>query len=124
MTFPQPYNTIGYPGSLWAATFQFLNSDGSLMNITGKTFEWVLRTSTAQTGTPALSVNSSGATANGSIVITTSTSSILITLTPVGTATLLANTAYAATLWMNPGLTDATVMTNGAFNALAACASV
>jgi hypothetical protein len=122
MTFPQPYNTIGYPGSLWAATFQFLNSDGSLMNITGKTFEWVLRTSTQAVGTPTLAVTSTTPTTNGSIVITTSTSSILVTLTPTGTALLAPNTTYAATLWMNPTLTDATVMTNGVFNTLAAAA--
>lgn len=121
MTLPVPYNTIGYPGSVWAATFQFLNSDGSLMNITGKTFEYVLRTSTAATGSPTLSVSTTSS-ADGSIVVTTSTSSILVTITPTGTALLAPNTVYSATLWMDPGLTDATVMANGAFTTSAATA--
>jgi hypothetical protein len=121
MTLPVPYNTIGYPGSLWAATFQFLNSDGSLMNITGKTFEYVLRVSTSSTATATLSVSTT-TTDNGSITVTTATSSILVTITPTGTSLLAQNTSYAATLWMDPNLSDATVMANGAFTTSGAAA--
>jgi hypothetical protein len=122
VAFPVPYNTIGYPGSQWAATFQFLNSDGSLMNITGKTFEYVLRISSSISGAPALYISSSASSANGSITITTGTSSILAVITPTGMNTLEPNTIYAATLWMDPGNTDATVMANGSFNVQTAAA--
>lgn len=124
MAFPQPYNTIGYLGSQWATTFQFFNSDGSLMNITGKTFEYVLRISTKSTGTPALYVSSVSSTANGSITVTTATSSILVVITPTGMNTLTSPAVYAATLWMDPGLTDATVMANGSFNVEGVAVSV
>jgi hypothetical protein len=124
-TFPLPYTAQAYPGAQWTATFQFFQSDGqTLMDISTSTFQAVVRTSTENTGTPLFSVSSLAPTSYGSIVITTSTSSILVTFTPTATALLPPSESYAITFWTNPDTATATVFASGSLYAMPIAASV
>jgi hypothetical protein len=122
---PLPFTGQAYVGAQWQVTFQFFQADGqTLQDITGKTFQAVVRTSTENVGTPLFSVASSGSTANGSIVITVLTSTVVVTFTPVATAMLSPADSYAVTFWMNPDLTDAVVFASGSLYATPVAASV
>lgn len=124
-TFPLPFTGQAYPGSQWTATFQFFQSDGqTLLNISGNTYQVVVRTTTENTGTPIFSVASSGSTAYGSITITTGTSSILVTFTPTATALLPPSESYAITFWANPDTATAQVFASGSLYAMPVATSV
>jgi len=110
---PLPWVTFSNPGSQWSYSFQVQNDDGTLMNIIGKTFELVIRTDQRTSGTPAATINSTSSTASGTITVNTATSTVVATLNPVATSALVANTTYSLTLWMDPGLSDATALVNG-----------
>ncbi len=101
-------------GSQFTQTYQFKNADGSLMNIVGKVFEFVIRNDPieAHSTTPAVSVTSTASTASGTIAIDTSTSSILVTVTSAGMSAL-SQKQYVYTLWMDQNLGDATAMVSG-----------
>lgn len=124
-TFPLPFTGQAYPGSQWTATFQFFESDGqTLLNISGNTYQAVVRTTTENTGTPLFSVASSGSTSYGSIVVTTGTSSILVTFTPTATSLLPASESYAITFWANPDTSTAQVFASGSLYAMPVTTSV
>lgn len=101
-------------GSQISQTYQFKNSDGSLMNITGKVFEFVIRSdpSEGHAVTPVVSVTSTASTASGTITVNTLTSTILVTVTATAMATLTQK-QYVYTLWMDQNLSDATAMVSG-----------
>ncbi|MER6350657.1 hypothetical protein ABT186_02075 [Streptomyces sp. NPDC001634] len=102
-------------GSQWVQTYTLQNDDGTLMAITGKTFEFVIRPNTSDKTQPALvAVKSTGATAQGYITVTTGTSQVQVVLSPTATA-LLGQSAYPYSLWMDPGLPDATDLVVGLF---------
>lgn len=117
MTLPLVWTTSGPVGNLWDATFQFLNDDDTPMDITTKTFQLVLRTTTRKPGTPAAVINSSGATSQGYITVTTATSTVLCVLTPAATAALTPGSVYDLALIMNPDLPDQEAMVRGLFTA-------
>lgn len=110
---PVPWTTLASPGSQWVYSFQFENDDGTLMDISTKIFELVVRTSTRDIGTPAVRINSTSVTAQGWITVNTTTSTIQAVMTPTATSTLTSTDTYALTLWMNQGLTDQEAMVNG-----------
>lgn len=102
-------------GSQWVQTYTLQNDDGSLMNITSKTFEFVVRPSTSDKTQPAMiAVNSTAANAQGYITVTTATATLQVVLSPTATA-LLGQAAYPYSLWMDPGLPDATDLVVGTF---------
>lgn len=123
-SLPLPFTTQAYTGSQWLTVFQFLNSDGTLMDISGYTYQMVLRTSTENTGTPVIVVTSSAPGENGSIVISTVNSTVTVTLTPVATSMLVSGDSYALTLWQDPDLSDASVVVNGSMYVTPVAASV
>lgn len=110
---PNQVDVTATQGSQWNETFFITNADGTPTNITNKTFEFAIRRAVTDTGTPTLSVTSVP-NANGQITVTTSNSSVQVTLTPAGTASLLHGGGVYA-LWMDPGLPDATAMVVGTF---------
>jgi hypothetical protein len=113
-SYPLPFAAQAYYASQWQAAFQFFQSDGqTLVDISAATFETVVRTSTQDTATPAISVTSTGSTASGSITVTTGTSTILITLSPAAIGSLLAGETYVITGWMNQGTSTASVYMSG-----------
>lgn len=116
MTQPAPlpnfFQAVTPVGSQWAQSYQVTNDDGTLANISNKTFELVVRNT--QTAATVLSVSSTASTANGTITVTSSTATLQVVLTPTATSLL---TEYGAsyTLWMDPNLSDATALVAGVF---------
>jgi hypothetical protein len=102
-------------GSQWVTSFTLQNDDGTLMDITSKTFEFVVRASATDTSpTPLVKVTSTGATSQGSVTVTTAGSTVQVVLAPTATAGIPATGAWHS-LWMDPGLSDATVVLSGPF---------
>jgi hypothetical protein len=96
-------------------SYTLQNDDGSAMNLAGKTFEFVVRPNTLDHTAPAMvTVNSTAATAQGYITVTTLTATVQVVLSPTAT-TLLGQSANPYTLWMDPGLPDATALVAGLF---------
>lgn len=114
MTQPAPlpnfFQVVAAQGSQWAQTYQVTNDDGSLTNITNKTFELIVRNN--QTGSTVFLVNNTASTSAGTITVTSSSSTLQVVLTPTVTQLL---TEYGAnyTLWMDPSLSDATALVAG-----------
>lgn len=102
-------------GSQWVETYVLQNDDGTLMNIVGKTFEFVIRPSTSDTAQPAMvAVNSTASNVQGYITVTTATSTVQVVLSPTATS-LLGQCADPYSLWMDKGLPDATDLVVGTF---------
>lgn len=123
-SLPLPFTTQGYNSSQWLTVFAFLNRDGTQMDISGYTYQMVIRTSTENTGAAALSVSSAAPSENGSIVISTEASTITVTLTPAAMSLLVPGESYALTLWQNPDLDTAAVVVNGTMYVTPVAASV
>jgi hypothetical protein len=117
VTLPLPWTTSGPVGSQWTQSFDFPTTDLSTL-----TFEFVLRTSAQQAGTPAARVSSTGATASGYITVTPSAGTVMVVLSPTATGALTPGQNYALALWADPGLSDATVWVEGIFTAKAVAA--
>ena len=112
---PNQVQALGAAGSQWVQSYTLQNDDGTPLNITGKSFEFVIRPSTTDHTAPAMvSVNSTAATVQGYITVTTLTSTVQVVLSPTAT-TLLGASAYPYTLWMDPSLPDATALVVGTF---------
>ena len=90
------------------------NDNGTLMNITNKTFEFVIRTDPIQTSvsTPVASVSSVSSTASGFITVNTGTSTVLVTVSPSAMSNLTQQ-GYVYTLWMDQNLPDAAALVSG-----------
>lgn len=123
--YPLPYTTQVYVGGQWVQSFQFYESDGqTLLNISAYTFEVVVRTSTDDTGTPAILVSSAAPTTAGSITINSGTSTITVTFNPAATSTLVASENYAITGWANQDTSSASVFMSGNVYAAPVAAAV
>jgi hypothetical protein len=109
---PNFFQAIAPIGSQWAQSYQVTNDDGSLTNITNKTFELVVRSN--QSGATVFLVNSTASTSAGTITVTSSTSTLQVVLTPTAT-NLLSEYGASYTLWMDPNLSDATALVAGVF---------
>lgn len=111
---PNAISLLAPVGSQLNQSYQLLNDNGTLMNITNKTFEFVIRTDPSQTGvsTPVASVNSTVSTASGFITVTTNTSTLLVTVSATVMKTLTQQ-QYFYTLWMDQNLADATALVTG-----------
>ena len=113
-TLPNAVSVVAAIGSQWNQSYQLLNDDGTLMNISNKIFEFVVRTDPSQSSatTPLIRVSSVSATSSGSITVTTGTSTVLASLSPTAMALLSAGQYYYA-LWMDQDLPDATALVSG-----------
>lgn len=90
-------------GFQWVESFTLTDDDGNLMNIVGRSFEFVVRASRTDTSpTPVAKVSSSGATAQGYITVTAATSSLQVVLSPTATAGIPPTGAWHS-LVMDPG---------------------
>lgn len=113
MPIPLLWTTSCPASSSWSATFTLLNEDLTPMNITGKTFELVLRTSPrAATVSAQISTTSTG---SGQITVNTVTSVIQAVFNASAITALDPGSTYALTLWMDPGLPDAEALVVGSF---------
>lgn len=113
-TLPVVANLSAAQGSQWTSPFVLQNMDGTPLNITGKTFEFAIRRTVTDTGTPLVLVSSDTTTASGTITVDVPTATVTVLLTPAATGSLVHGGGDYA-LWMNPGLTDATAMSVGVF---------
>lgn len=116
MALPNQVNAQAASGSQWSVTYTLTNDDGSVMAITGKTFEFVVRPSVTDTTEPAeVSVNSTAANAQGSMTVNTAAGTVQVVLNPAATQLLATSGGGPYSLWMDPGLPDATCLVTGTF---------
>jgi hypothetical protein len=111
---PNLYNIQAASGSQYSVSFTVQNDNGSLANITNKTFELVVRDRTNSPNRTFFSINSTSSTANGTITVNTTTSVVSVLVTPTA-VNLITNGGGPYTLWMDPNLSDATALVVGTF---------
>lgn len=112
---PATVNVVAAVGSIWSYTYTITNADGvTPANLTGKTFEFAIRRSVYDTGTPLVSVNTASSTSLGTITVNTTTAAVQVMLTPAATL-ILKNGGGPYALWMDPNLSDATTVVVGQF---------
>lgn len=112
---PQPHAITAPAGAQWVESYQLLDDNGALAAITGKTFQFAIRPSTADTTQPAMvAVNSTAANGQGYITVTVATSTLQVVLSPSATL-LLGAGARPYALWMDNGQPDAEVWLDGIF---------
>jgi len=110
---PNQVNINAAAGSQWTSGYQLQNDNGTLLDITGMTFEFAIRpTASDITAPPLVSVNSTAATVQGYITVTVATATLLVVLSPTATA-LLGQSSYPYSLWMNPFTPGATDLVTG-----------
>jgi hypothetical protein len=103
-------------GSQWSEGYTFYNDDDTLMDLSTKTFEFVVRPTVADVTEPAqIAVTSTGATGQGYITVTLATSTVLVVLSDSATA-LLGQSTRPYALWMDPGGSDQTAVVVGLMN--------
>jgi hypothetical protein len=111
---PLRWRTAVVAGAQWSATFTLLNDDGTLMNISGKTFEFVIRPNAADATAPPLVKVTAAATAQGYLTVNAVAATVQAVLAPAAT-TLLGTGCRPFALWMDPGLPDQTCLVEGPF---------
>ncbi|MEU8839935.1 hypothetical protein AB0D97_12510 [Streptomyces roseus] len=111
---PLRWRTATVAGAQWAATFTLLDDDGTPMDISGKTFEFVIRPNAADATMPPLVEVTATATAQGYLTVDTLTATIQVVLTPAAT-TLLGTGCRPFALWMDPGQAAQTCLVEGPF---------
>ncbi|MFB6805471.1 hypothetical protein [Streptomyces sp. NPDC056387] len=111
---PLRWRTATVAGTQWAATFTLLDDDGTHMNISGKTFEFVIRPTAADATVPPLVKVTATATAQGYLTVDTVAATVQVVLTPAAT-TLLGTGCRPFALWMDPGQPDQTCLVEGPF---------
>lgn len=112
---PNQWNASSPAGSQWSQSFQLVNDDGTPVNVTGWTWEFVIRPTVADTASPALVQVTTTVSAQGYITVNTTTATVMVVLNPAATS-LLGKGAKPYALWSNPGTTTATAWVEGTFN--------
>lgn len=97
-------------GSQWAQTFTISGVD-----LTGLTWEFVIRPTATDTAQPPLVKVTTTVSAQGQITVNTAAGTVQVVLTPAATS-LLGKGARPYALWSNPGTTSATTWCDGTFN--------
>lgn len=111
------WNTDGGTGTLWRRSFRF-SADGVLIDLTGLTWQFVIRTSVIDKTSPALISVTQTPNAQGSITVDLPTSVVTVTLTGVATA-LLTKGDRPLALWSNPTDPSGRILwVEGIFNAI------
>ena len=109
---PQAWTLVMPYGSLQEYLFTFTYpSTGTLYDISGLTWEFVVRDTGTSGGTAAISVTTS-ANSQGVLTVGTATSTVQLTLYPAATQALETG-QYALSLWSNPGLDSAYTWLSG-----------
>jgi hypothetical protein len=101
-------------GSQWQQTFTLTNPDGTPINLTGLTWEFVIRPTVQDAAVPPLVSVTTTPTSQGSITVTPLTGIVTVTLTPAAT-TLLGKGQRPHALWSNPGTPTAITWVAGNF---------
>lgn len=116
-TYPITQAAYATSGSQWTYTYTLTDSSGNPLNLTGLTFEFVVRPTVTNVVEPALiSVSSAASSSQGSITITPLSGLVTVILTPAATS-LLADGNYPYGLWSAPGTSTATIWYDGNMSA-------
>lgn len=102
-------------GSLQPATFTLENPDGTPYNITGATWEYVVRLDGMDTSINPIIKITTASTAEGVLNVDVPTATLGLVLNPAATASLRPNSLFAHALWMNPGTATAFCWFSGQF---------
>lgn len=116
MLLPNNYTVVVAANSQWSLSFTIQNDDGTLADITNKTFEFVVRDRLNRAGKVLFAVNSATSTAYGTITVDTLTATIQVILSPTATGSIPEG-GGPYTLWMDQNLSDATALVTGVFYA-------
>ncbi|MFD8142502.1 hypothetical protein [Streptomyces sp. NPDC059708] len=111
---PLRWRTSTVAGAQWSASFTLRDDTGSPMDVSGKTFEFTIRPTTADASVPALVAVSATPTSQGYLTVNTATAVVQVVLTPAAT-TLLGTGCRPFALWMDPGLPNQTCLVVGPF---------
>lgn len=114
-SLPNQWNTTAAAGSQWAQAFQMQNDDGTPVNVTGWTWEFVIRPNVTDTASPARVQVTTAASTQGYITVDTTTATVTVVLSPAATAGF-GRSAQPFTLWSNPGTSQALAWVDGIFN--------
>lgn len=98
-------------GSTWTQNYTIQNADGSAFNTTGKTWEFVIRNDPSESTSTTPVVKVTG-TSGSQGVVTVLNNVVTVSLTAAATAALTQK-SYVYSLWMDPGLSDATAWVTG-----------
>ena len=109
---PNNYTIVTAAGAEWSATVTIYNDDGTLADITNKTFEMVARNRLNTVGVVLFTVTSIATGVYGGITVNVANSAAQVILAPAATATIVEGGA-PYTLWMNPSLPDAEALLTG-----------
>lgn len=112
---PMQWNTSSAAGSQWVQSFTLKNGDATLVNLTGLTWEFVIRPSTSDAAVTPLVKVTTTVGAQGQIAVDVPTATVTVTLTPAATAPL-GSGARPHALWSNPGTGTAVAWVTGTFN--------
>lgn len=113
-TLPNQVNFTTAAGSQWTQTFQLQGVD-----ITGLTWEFVIRSSITDTATTPLVKVTTTVSSQGQITVNTAAGTVQVVLTSAATSPL-GKSALPYALWSNPGTTSATTWCTGVFNTVLA----
>lgn len=116
MLLPNNYTVVVAANSQWSLSFTIQNDDGTLADITNKTFEFVVRDRLNRAGKVLFAVNSTASTAYGTITVDTLTATVQVILSPTATGSIPEG-GGPYTLWMDQNLSDATALVTGTFYA-------
>lgn len=114
MQLPNQVQFASAAGSLWRRTFTITDDSGPV-DLTGLSWEFVIRPNATDATVPALVSVTTTPTAQGQIDVTPAEGIVTVTLTRAATA-LLGKGARPHALWSNPGQDDATCWCEGVFN--------
>ncbi|MFG2412286.1 hypothetical protein [Streptomyces goshikiensis] len=111
---PLRWRTSTAAGTQWAATFTLLDDDGTRMDISGKTFEFAIRPTSADVTAPPMVEVTTTATVQGYLTVDTVASTVQVVLSPTATLSLGTGCRPFA-LWMDPGLAGQACLVEGPF---------
>jgi len=114
---PQLPNQVAFSaaaGSTWRQTYT-ITDQGGPVDLTGLTWEFVIRPNITDATSPALVSVTTTASPQGQITVTPLTGTVTVTLTPAATA-LLGKGSRPHALWSNPDTDTAICWAEGAFN--------
>jgi len=114
-SLPNQWNASSPAGSQWSQAFTLQNDDGTPVNVTGWTWEFVIRPTVADMTSPALVQVTTTVNAQGYITVDTVTATVMVVLNPAAT-TLLGKGARPYALWSQPGTSLALAWVEGVFN--------
>jgi hypothetical protein len=109
---PEHIDTTAIAGGQWSWGYTLTNQDGTPVNLSNSTFEFVIRPNIGDVTEPALVSVTTASSGQGQITVNSNT--VTVTLNASATA-LLGQGQRPYALWQNPGQPSATPWVAGTF---------